>query len=510
MDILPCRVVYLDERMQILNRGRDIHSNSLQSDPLHMETKFHMLSRKNIQRFFKIWHTHGFRAAIQAIVRKLHKSNVILTPTIIPLSIPKISAKDPEENLPVIDKKVTVVIPTRNAGKDFPYFLKKLKHQKGLREIETVIVDSGSTDGTLEIARNEKVRVIEISPEDFNHGYSRNKGAEHAEGDYVLFLVQDALPLTDRWLWELAMALEENDLAAVSCAEYPRSDCNLFYQWIIWNHYQTLNLDKDRILGWDESCGTYLGLRSNSQINSVATLIKKDIFTRYKFRKKYAEDLDLGIRLIQGGHRIGFLYSTRILHSHNRPAYYFLKRSYVDTMFLKDVFTDFPVPEIENPERLFGDIAAMYARTKQAASYLKTIKSGETQKAGDLMDRVAGMYSEGSDGMESTDTLPDNKDLDNFIQKLGTYTKERSILYKHNENCLLPSLLDNLKSLQTYVSQSREFVDGFLAEELASALYKMLALNSGACIAYWQLSSKDRAVEEQLQVDLDQELSADI
>jgi hypothetical protein len=126
------------------------------------------------------------------------------------------------------------------------------------------------------------------------------------------------------------------------------------------------------------------------------------------------------------------------------------------------------------------------------------------------MDRVADIYSEGSYGMESTDALPADRDLDDFIQKLGTYTREQPVPYKHNGNCLLPSLLDNLKSLQTYVYQTREFIDGFLVEELASALYKMLALNSGACIAYWQLSSRDRAAEEQLPADWDHELSADI
>ena len=129
----------------------------------------------------------------------------------------------------------------------------------------------------MNIAKEEKIKALEISPEDFNHAYSRNKGAEYADGDYVLFMVQDAAPLTDYWLWELAMALERNNAAAVSCAEYPRADCDLFSQWMISNHHKTLNLDKDRILEWDESCGTYLGLRSNSQLNDVATLVKKDI-----------------------------------------------------------------------------------------------------------------------------------------------------------------------------------------------------------------------------------------
>ena len=103
------------------------------------------------------------------------------------------------------------------------------------------------------MARLKEAMVVEIPPEDFTHAYSRNKGAEFATGNYLLFMTQDAMPLTDRWLWEMVKAIEQNDIVAVSCGEYPPSNADLFYRVASWNHHQLLSLNVDRILRWDES-----------------------------------------------------------------------------------------------------------------------------------------------------------------------------------------------------------------------------------------------------------------
>jgi GT2 family glycosyltransferase len=150
-----------------------------------------------------------------------------------------------------------------------------------------------------------------------------------------------------------------------------------------------LNLDKDRFLSWDESCSSQLGLRSNSQISDIAALIKLDVFNQYKYKTKFAEDLDLGIRLIKDGHRIGFLYSTRVIHSHNRPAYYFIKRAYVDSKFLKEVFTGIQFPAITNQIRLFQDIAAIYYKTKAIAPAIT--ETNKPEGVGRLFHRITSL-----------------------------------------------------------------------------------------------------------------------
>ena len=169
-----------------------------------------------------VWYCriYGFRNALKRALQKFHTDARPSRFDIRPLSVAMAEIPGCEENLPLIDKKISVVIPVKNGGEDFRNLLKKIKAQKGLRECEIVVVDSKSTDGSAAVARQEGATVIHIPPESFTHAYARNRGAECTTGEYLLFIVQDALPLTDTWLWEMAHTLEHNDVAAVSCAEY--------------------------------------------------------------------------------------------------------------------------------------------------------------------------------------------------------------------------------------------------------------------------------------------------
>ena len=242
------------------------------------------------------------------------------------LSVPVISIPSAVEiKMAPFDSKISVIIPTKNAGVEFEFLLKMYNTQKGINEIELVVVDLGSTDNTLDIAKANHAKIVTILPSEFSHSYARNLGAENATGGYFLFTVQDALPPTDTWLYELMTVLAQNYVSAVSCAEFPREDADLFYRVISWNHYRFLGVNEaDRIYKLPNN-PNYLTLRQNGQLSDLACLIPNEVFNKYKYRLNYAEDLDLGIRLIQDGKKIAFLGTIRIIHSHNRPAHYFLK-----------------------------------------------------------------------------------------------------------------------------------------------------------------------------------------
>jgi glycosyltransferase involved in cell wall biosynthesis len=461
----------------------------------------------NIKKFLWYCHIYGFFNAVKLSKQKLRQP-IVLDLQIKPLCISDALAFVQEEELPLIDKKVSVVIPTKNAGADFPFLLKKLKSQKGLREQEIIVVDSGSTDQTLDAARDEKVKIIPIHPEDFNHAYARNLGAECATGDYILFLVQDALPMTDNWLWEMTRALEQNNTVAVSCAEYPRSDSDLFYQHLLWNHYRTLNLDRDRFLSWDESCSTQLGLRSNSQISDIATLIRSDIFNKYKYKTKFAEDLDLGIRLIKDRHKIGFLYSTRVLHSHNRPAFYFLKRAYVDSKFLSEAFPDIQFPAIRNQKHLFRDIAAIYYRTKNVAPEI--INATGTEEVGLFFQRIKSLYYIEQNETKALETAVPENEFEDFVRSLALSIGDNDIRYKSKDNILLPHFLKHLDIIQSFISESRRNIDATLIGDLVNMLTKILALHAGSHIAYLYLTLSEQKRQNTFWTALDKQLTSGI
>ena len=57
-----------------------------------------------------------------------------------------------------------------------------------------LVIDSGSRDRSVAIARAAGVRVVEIEPGEFGHGRTRNLGASLCAGELICFLTQDATP----------------------------------------------------------------------------------------------------------------------------------------------------------------------------------------------------------------------------------------------------------------------------------------------------------------------------
>lgn len=270
-----------------------------------------------------------------------------------------LTAKEP---LPV-EATVSVIIPTFNGGNDLPGLLTLLADQVDVREMEIVVVDSGSTDNTRAIAADFGAKIIEISQAEFSHSFARNLGAEHASGEYLLFMTQDAKPGSLHWVRDMAQPLVRDDAVAVSCREEPRDDCDLLGRYSIWIHSKYMGiLGRDRILSlpanesWD-------AMRKNAQLNDVACMIRRDVFRAFAYRGNYAEDLDLGLRLIKKGYRLALLSSAPVIHSHNRTAYYHLKRCLVDATTLPRLLPGLPVERISADtavNRILGMTAAVW------------------------------------------------------------------------------------------------------------------------------------------------------
>jgi len=106
---------------------------------------------------------------------------------------------------------ISVVIPVKDGGDDLVRCLEAVVRQHTDEEVEIVIVDSGSSDGSPERARRLGARVYEIPPKDFNHGRTRNFGAELARGDTLVFTTQDAYAADEGWLAALVAPLGSGD-----------------------------------------------------------------------------------------------------------------------------------------------------------------------------------------------------------------------------------------------------------------------------------------------------------
>jgi O-antigen biosynthesis protein len=450
----------------------------------------------NLAKYLRYCRTYGFASATRLAFQRMARGGE-LPGVVEPLALPPLPADDSDRDVMPIKKRISVIIPTRNVGPEFGFLLRKLRVQKAIEQIEIIVVDSGSSDDTVEVADSAGALVVRIPSESFTHSYSRNCGAARATGDYLLFIVQDALPLTDRWLWELARVLETSNVVGVSCAEYPREDSDLFYQLLIWNHYRSLRLDRDRIMQWDSSCTSCDGLRANAQLSGISFLIRRDAFEKYRYAGDYAEDLELGIRLIRDGHKIAFLYSTRVLHSHNRPAFYFLKRGYVDVKNLARVMPGFTCPEIRDEARVFEDMATLYGRLTSLPLELAN-RAGRVCVAEYMTNlrRVIGS-SNGSQHAQSADPT-----LDQFISSRAP----SQAVYKPRTNMIVPHVMQHLDLLEQFLSRIEEDVDEPLATAIQECLIKIFALHSGTHLGYLYLSQSSAAPPLSSIKQLDREL----
>ena len=89
-------------------------------------------------------------------------------------------------------KRFAVVVPTLNAASEWDVFERELR--LNVDPANVLIIDSSSTDHTVDLARQSGFRVHIISKQSFNHGGTRQLGAEMMDGaEIIVYLTQDAV-----------------------------------------------------------------------------------------------------------------------------------------------------------------------------------------------------------------------------------------------------------------------------------------------------------------------------
>lgn len=383
-----------------------------------------------------------------------------------------------------------------------------LEQQIGPRNIEIVVVDSGSSDTTLDIAREFRAKIVQIPPERFSHSHARNLGADHAAGDYLLFTVQDALPPSPSWLRDMFAPLERHGVVAVSCGESPRPDCDLFYRVGSWYHHKFLEIEtQDRIMSRPDE-ESQASLRKNGQLSDTACLIRKDVFLRYRYRGDYAEDLDLGLRLVRDGHRLALLGSTRIIHSHNRPAYYHLRRGYVDNLALLRIFPGHPATVVA-PEPLLHDVVRTYAYLDAVAQ--KNLADLRLPcSPSDLQGVVSAALSPASGRpWPATTERKSHPYLDDdtiaFLENLRRSSQASPDVDLADGSVLIQAVRSFTDIMLEYVRSTHDAIDHVLLEDFRAALYKTSALQTGVLLASSYFRG-DSGAREKLQT-INQELT---
>lgn len=199
---------------------------------------------------------------------------------------------------------ISIVIRTLNEARYLGALLDSVERQilDGFT-VQSVVVDSGSTDGTLEIAHRHRCRVTHVRKEDFSFGRSLNLGCREAAGDILVFVSGHCVPTDWHWLQRLCAPIRDG-LADYTYGRQIGGPQSRYSECHIFEKYYPAS-----------SAVPQAGYFANNANAAIA----RSAWAAYGFDEELTglEDMDLAKRLHQAGGRIGYVAEAAVYHYHH-------------------------------------------------------------------------------------------------------------------------------------------------------------------------------------------------
>ncbi|MFC1735277.1 glycosyltransferase [Candidatus Hydrogenedentota bacterium] len=203
---------------------------------------------------------------------------------------------------------VSVIMRTKNADWVVEETLKGLFSQK-YNNFELLVVDSGSTDNTLDIVKKYPARIMEIEPKAYFPGTVLNQAIEQTSGEIVVFLNSDAVPQNPYALTRLIAAFDKLDVQAAFARQTPRPEANA---WV--------KRDYARSFPEEGPAPPWITL------SLPMAAMRRSIWEKRPFYTAAwaSEDTEWGHWAQAEGHVIKYVPDALVMHSHN----YTLRQTY--------------------------------------------------------------------------------------------------------------------------------------------------------------------------------------
>lgn len=242
----------------------------------------------------------------------------------------------------------TVVIPTYNGQDYIRQILQALADQEFDGTFEVLIIDSGSTDKTLEILKEfPEVRLHQIANEDFGHGKTRNLAAKLSRGTYVAYLTHDAVPSHSRWLTEILIPLDPKGIGAVAVMgkQIPRANCSPLLKYEIEGVFAGFGPDFGTTIFYKDDFAT-----SEQQIDALSFYSDVNSATRRDFLLDvipyrdvpYSEDMAFGRDVIEAGYRKVYAPRASVEHSNDLTLREYGPRIFDEVVGMRKIGHDIP------------------------------------------------------------------------------------------------------------------------------------------------------------------------
>ncbi|MDA9555552.1 glycosyltransferase [Pelobium sp.] len=242
--------------------------------------------------------------------------------------------------------KISLFIPTLNAGEIWSELVNSINSQRFSMN-EKLIIDSGSQDKTVQIAKKNGFEVINISKNEFNHGGTRNKAIESLkDNDVIIFLTQDVILANNYSLENLIKPFEDPEVACVYGRQLPHKNANPLAI-----HARLYNYPNESLIK-DASLIPKIGFKVSHISNAFAayrTSVFREVGT-FPTDVIIAEDTYLASLIIKAGLKIVYAADAEVFHSHNYSPIEEFKRYFDTGVFHKQnawIRTEFGEPDGE-------------------------------------------------------------------------------------------------------------------------------------------------------------------
>lgn len=287
---------------------------------------------------------------------------------------------------------VSIVVVTRNGMRTLPRWMDAIDGQISSIDRDVLAVDSGSTDGTPEFLASRGVQVRRIAPEEFNHGATRNEAIALTRGNLIVLIVQDAIPAGPHWLETLiAPFASDSKLAGAFARQVPAREASALTRWSLerWAGSSTAPRRVEPMTRDEYNALPPLARYERCIFDNVCACLRRDVWARHPFRAvPIAEDLEWARDVLLDGWRLAYIPDAVVEHSHDRSAWYELRRTYLVHRRLHELFGLSTIP---TPAAMIGSVARTVpahlrvTRGAQARSMVRALALGVAWPAGQYL-----------------------------------------------------------------------------------------------------------------------------
>jgi 2-desacetyl-2-hydroxyethyl bacteriochlorophyllide A dehydrogenase len=255
-----------------------------------------------------------------------------------------------------MEVEASIIIRTFNEARHLDRLMRGIREQT-FTAWEIVLVDSGSTDSTVEIAQRYTPNICHMAKEEFTFGRSLNLGCRHARGRHLVFISGHAYPLTNNWLSNLLQPFVDPSIAMV----YGRQRAGPSGLVSEERDFERLFATTSKIL-IDEPCG-----------HNGNAAICRDLWLEEPFDESLTglEDLDWSKKIQRRGYRVYYAADAAVCHVHQESPQQFYKRFFREAVAYRKIFPGHRYGLFDCAKGLTYNIAAdaFYALRKRKSAF---------------------------------------------------------------------------------------------------------------------------------------------